>query len=62
MKDNPTVLVLSLCLMVAVGIIVGQLAGFLSWAGGASVPHAVMRGGAACGGVLALGIAVIAAL
>ena len=62
MKANPYVLVLSLCLTVAIGIICGMLAGFLSWIGGTTPAHAVLRGGAAFGATVGLGIGLIAAL
>ncbi|MBB5918825.1 hypothetical protein BJY24_007737 [Nocardia transvalensis] len=62
MKSDPLVLTLSLCLVIAVGIICGMLAGFLSWIGGAKPANAALRGGAAFGGTVGLGVAVIAAL
>ncbi|MFG3620821.1 hypothetical protein [Nocardia sp. NPDC047654] len=62
MKGNPYVLVLSLSLVVAIGVICGMLAGFLSWIGGTTPANAVLRGGAAFGGTVGLGVAVIAAL
>lgn len=62
MKSNPVVLALSLSLVAAIGVICGLLAGFLSWIGGSTPAHAALRGGAAFGGALGLGIALIAAL
>jgi hypothetical protein len=54
--------VLALALVLAVGIICALITGFLSWVGGASPANAALRGGAALGGVLAIGIALLAAL
>ncbi|MFG3524903.1 hypothetical protein ACGF5S_31920 [Nocardia nova] len=62
MKSNPLVLALSLCLVAAIGIICGMLTGFLSWIDGAKPATAALRGGAAFGGTVGLGVAVIAAL
>ncbi|GAA1645466.1 hypothetical protein [Nocardia ninae] len=62
MKSNPVVLALSLSLITAIGVICGMLAGFLSWIGGTSPAHAVLRGGAAFGGAVGLGVGLLAAL
>jgi uncharacterized membrane protein YqiK len=61
-NQSSTPTLLALALILAVGIICALIVGFLSWVGGANPANAVLRGGGALGGALALGIALVAAL
>lgn len=62
MKTQPLVLGLAFALVFAVAIVSGLIAAILSAIGGTTPAHAALRGGAAFGAALAIGIAGIAAL
>jgi hypothetical protein len=54
--------VLALALVGTLGINCAIIAGFLSWQGGADPANAILKGGAAFGATLVIGIALLAAL
>ncbi len=62
MSRSPTITMLALALVAAVGIICALITGFLSWVGGSNPANAALRGGAAFGGVATLGIGLLVAL
>jgi hypothetical protein len=57
-----TITALALLLVGSVGLNCALLLGFMSWRGGATPPNAALRGAAAFGSVLGLGLALLLAL
>jgi hypothetical protein len=62
MSKHSVVTLLSLALVVVVAVNCALLTGFLSWRGGANPPNAILKGGAAFGGTLVVGLALLSAL
>ena len=57
--NNGTVVVLTLALIFSIGVNSALLTAFFSWRGGTNPAMAGLRGGAALGGTLLIGIALL---
>ena len=61
-EHSVAIAVLALALVGVIGINCALVAGFLSWQGGANPANAILKGGAAFGAALVIGIALLVAL